>query len=267
MLDPITTLSTSTQTILITGGNGYIAKSLRKALDNNYNITYITRQDFDLTDRVSTDEWFRGKHFDVVIHTAVKGGNRLQQDNGDVFYQNLQMFYNLYYNRHRFNKFIHFGSGAELGQPSTPYGLSKKIINDIIQSELGFYNIRIFGVFDENELDTRFIKSNIKRYINKESITIYQNKHMDFFYMKDLVFLVDHYIKENHLPKVAECSYNEKYTLLDIANIINQLSNYKVPIEQFDSIIGDSYIGMTIPNLEFLGLKQGIKEVYNKLYI
>jgi len=265
MLDPITTLNANPKTILITGGNGYIAKSLSKALGNKYNVTSITRKDFDLTNKEATDKWFKRKYFDVVIHTAVKGGNRLQQDNGDVFYQNLQMFYNLYYNRHRFNKLIQFGSGAELGQPTTPYGLSKKIINDIIQSELGFYNIRIFGVFNENELDTRFIKSNIKRYINKKSIIIHQNKHMDFFYMKDLVSLVDYYIKENHLPKIAECSYNEKYTLLDIANIINNLSDYKVPIEQLDFTIGDPYIGVTTPNLEFLGLKQGIKEVYNKL--
>lgn len=254
--------------ILITGGNGYIAKSLSKGLwesSSKLDITLITRQDFDLTDREATNKWFKGKYFDAVIHTAIKGGHRLTPDSGEVFYQNLQMFYNLYYNKHHFNKLIHFGSGAELGQPFTPYGLSKKIINDLIQSELGFYNIRIFGVFDKNELDTRFIKSNIKRYINKEPIIIHQNKHMDFFYMKDLVFLVDYYIKENHLPKVAECSYQEKYTLLDIANIINQLSDYKVPIEQLDFAIGDSYIGVTTPDLKFLGLKQGILETYHKL--
>ena len=146
--------------ILITGGNGYIAKSLAKGL-NQHNITTITRQDFDLTDIESTNKWFKNKYFDVVIHTAVKGGSRLKQDTGDTFYQNLQMFYNLYYNKHCFGKFIHFGSGAELNSPTDPYGLSKKIINELIKPEPGFYNIRIFAVFDENELDTRFIKTNI----------------------------------------------------------------------------------------------------------
>ena len=42
--------------ILITGGNGYIAKALAKGL-SQYNITSITRQDFDLTDRESTNKW------------------------------------------------------------------------------------------------------------------------------------------------------------------------------------------------------------------
>jgi UDP-glucose 4-epimerase len=251
--------------ILITGGNGYIAKSLSKALSNKYNITSITRQDFDLTDREATDKWFQNKYFNVVIHTAIKGGSRLKQEDGNDFYQNLQMFYNLYYNKSRFGKFIHFGSGAELGQPNTPYGLSKKIINDICNTENNFYNIRIFAVFDENELDTRFIKANIKHYLNKEPITIHQDKLMDFFYMEDLITLVKHYIEENHLPKVAECSYTKKYSLLNIANIINNLSNYKVPIKQLDSTTGQPYIGKTYTNLSYIGLEQGIKEVYNKL--
>ena len=91
--------------ILITGGNGYIAKSLSSKLDN---ITSITRKDFDLTDRKATNDWFYNKYFDVVIHTAVKGGSRLIKDGADVCYQNLQMFYNLLNNKHCFNKLIHF---------------------------------------------------------------------------------------------------------------------------------------------------------------
>ncbi len=254
--------------ILITGGNGYIAKSLSRELwkgSSRPNITIITRNDFDLTDRIATDKWFKDKYFDIVIHTAVKGGNRLKQETGEDFYQNLQMFYNLYYNKHCFNKFIHFGSGAELGQPSTPYGLSKKIINELIQPELGFYNLRIFAVFDENELDTRFIKGNIKRYLNKEEILIHQNKLMDFFYMGDLVKLIKHHINENHLPKVIECSYRKKHTLLDIANIINQLDTYEVPIKILDSTLGSSYVGNSTPDLSLIGLEKGIKKIYNKI--
>lgn len=253
--------------ILITGGNGYIAKSLVKGL-KNHNITTITRQDFDLTDRKSTDKWFNGKHFDVVIHTAVKGGSRLKKDDNEVLSQNLQMFYNLYYNKTWFDKFIYFGSGAELGSPSNPYGLSKKIINDLIKYEHGFFNIRIFGVFDENELDTRFIKANIKKYLNKEPIIIHQNKFMDFFYMEDLVSLVNMYVLGNpytSLPKISECSYRESITLLDIADMINELDTYKVPINVINPGIGASYSGNNTPNLKLIGLKQGLKTTFNKL--
>ena len=73
--------------ILITGGNGYIAKSLSDGLwrgMNRHHITSITRNDFDLTDREATNKWFEDKYFDVVIHTAVVGGSRLHNDNADV---------------------------------------------------------------------------------------------------------------------------------------------------------------------------------------
>jgi GDP-L-fucose synthase len=251
--------------ILITGGNGYVAKSIYLVLKNKYDVVSISRKDFDLTNKEATTQWFKNKFFDVVIHTAIKGGSRLQQDEGDVFYQNLQMFYNLYYNKHCFGKFIHFGSGAELNNPSDPYGLSKKIINELIKPEPGFYNLRIFAVFDENELDTRFIKNNIKRYINKEEIIIHQNKLMDFFYMEDLIKLIKHYITEKYPPKVAECSYVRKYSLLDIANIINNLSSHKVPIKILDSVKGKPYIGSTYKDLPYIGLKQGILNTYNNL--
>lgn len=257
--------------VLITGGKGYIAQTLSRELkksDLELDITLITRKDFDLTDRESTNKWFDGKHFDTVIHTAIKGGSRLKADEGDIFYQNLSMFYNLYYNKSHFNKFIHFGSGAELGTPSDPYGLSKKIINDLIKYEHGFFNIRIFGVFDENELETRFIKSNIKRYLKKQPIIIHQNKKMDFFYMKDLVKVVKEYIIGNpytSLPKITECSYREKVTLLDVAHIINKLDNYKVPIKLLDSSKCSDYIGNTTPNLSLIGIEKGILETYQKL--
>jgi len=253
--------------ILITGGNGYIAKSLY-SMDIAFEdqIQSITRKDFDLTDRHATNKWFEGKYFDVVIHTAVKGGSRLLVDGGNIFYENIQMFYNLLNNKHCFGKLINFGSGAELGMPSDPYGLSKNIISKIIDNEDNFYNIRIYGVFDENELDTRFIKSNIKRYINKESIEIHQDKLMDFFYMKDLIELVRHFIYKDNLPKNVDCTYDiDTCYLSDIAYIINDLSNYKVEIKVGEGK-GKKYIGDWNPiNINYIGLEQGIKETYKKL--
>ena len=252
--------------ILITGGNGYIATSLY-SMDIAFedNITAITRKDFDLTDRHATDKWFEGKYFDVVIHTAVKGGSRLLVDGGNIFYENIQMFYNLLNNKHCFGKLINFGSGAELGVPNNPYGLSKNIISRIIDTEPRFYNIRIYGVFDENELNTRFIKNNIKNYINKKPIQIHQNKLMDFFYMEDLKKLVKHYIKETHLPKHIDCSYPYHYSLDGIADIINNLSKHKVEIK-VETPGHSRYTGEYTPIISnYIGLEQGIKETYKQL--
>ena len=85
--------------ILITGGNGYIAKSLFTALKDKYNVMSISRYDFDLTDREATNNFFKHRLFDVVIHCAVKGGSRLAEDNGNITDDNLSMYYNLLANK------------------------------------------------------------------------------------------------------------------------------------------------------------------------
>jgi nucleoside-diphosphate-sugar epimerase len=249
--------------ILITGKSGYIARSIHSYLYSKYDITIVGRQDFDLTDQFETLKYFSNKHFDVVIHCAVSGGSRLKPDNWDVLDDNLKMYYNLLNCSNKFKKLIHFGSGAEIYSPETPYGLSKKVIAKSITEKENFYNLRIYGVFDENELDTRFIKANIKRYINKESIQIFENKTMDFIYMKDLINIVEHYINSNDLPKEIDCVYSNNYTLQEIAKIINKLDKHKVDIILLGDKKKSSYIGsFTDLGINYQGLIKGIFNTY-----
>jgi len=251
--------------ILITGGNGYIAKSIYNSLKDKYNITCISRQDFDLTSFKDMNNFFQNKYFDVVIHCAVQGGNRLKQESFKNMDNNLIMYYNLLQHHYYYNKLIHFGSGAETNASETPYGISKKIISNSILETDNFYNIKIFAIFDENELNTRFIKGNIKRYINKEPIVIHQDKYMDFFYMDDLIKLIEHYVVNNNLPKQIDCSYDKQYKLSDIANIINNLDDYKVDIIFEQENVALPYCGKLNNLLNFIGLEQGIINTYNKI--
>ena len=253
--------------ILITGGNGYIAKGLYNGLKDKYDITLITRKDLDLTNGEATTQWFKNKYYDVVIHCAVTGGSRLKADTFKDMDGNLCMYYNLLQCQLHYDKFIHFGSGAELSQKDTPYGLSKHVIRQSILEKNKFYNIRIFAIFDENEWETRFIKTCIKKYINKEPMLL-QNKKMSFFYMKDLITLVDHHIitYPYSLIKESSCAYVNSTSLLDIANFINELDNYKVPIYMDTQISEDYESNYNAPyGLKYIGLKQGIVETYNKI--
>ena len=253
--------------ILLTGSSGYIAKSIYSNLQKKYEITCINRDTFDLRDQSKVSNFFLHKAFDAVIHTAYTGGNRLIKDNQDIFESNILMFNNLLLNKHRFSKFISFGSGAETYHNNTPYASSKREIADIISNTSNFYNLKIYAVFDENELDQRFIKSSLIRYIKKQPIIIHQDKYMDFFYMTDLCKLVDYYICDSNknLPKLSECSYKDKYLLSDIANIINNLSTYKVPIIIEKEGIAQEYIGKECPDMNFEGLEKGIQSTYSQL--
>jgi UDP-glucose 4-epimerase len=252
--------------ILITGGNGYIAKSIANSLWEKYHIISPGRQELDLLDSKSVDTFFEGKYFDVVIHTATVGGSRLKEEDETVSFYNLIMFYNLIRKKDQFSKLISFGSGAEFKLDYTPYGFSKKIINKLIHKHDNFYNLRIYAVFDEKEKDTRFIKSNIQRYINNQPMVVHQDKLMDFIYMPDLISIVEYYITHTDLSKEVDCIYDDPYSLSSISKQINNLSANKVPINIEDPLPGQNYIGTysELP-IAFIGLEQGIKNVYNKL--
>lgn len=253
--------------VLITGANGYVGKSIATYLNSKqYHVTSLTREDFDLSSPDLTRNFFQNKYFDVVIHCAISGGSRLVQDSPDIMDLNLMMYYNLLKNHSNFDKLINLGSGAEIHLANTPYGLSKHVIRTSIIGRDNFYNIRIFNVFDQNELNTRFIKTSIMKYINKKEIEIFSNKRMDFFYMKDLFELINYYIVNKKPPKEIDCCYSKTYSLMEIAQLINSLDSYSVPITLKSTIDSQHYSGIFYDlGLKFIGLEKGIQEMYSAL--
>lgn len=252
--------------ILITGKKGYIASSLNSSLKEDYEVYAVGRDELDWSNTADVNQWFKKKQFDVVIHTAIQGGHRLHNDDVSVLDINLKMYYNLLAHSDKYARFINIGSGAELFNTNFPYGLSKYVIKQSITNKENFHNLRVFAVFDENELPTRFIKANILRYINKENMIIFSNKRMDFFYMKDFIKIIRKYIEDNNLPKDISCTYEQTYYLSEISNFINTLDSYKVKIDIQSDSYGIDYCG-NYDNIyvKFDGLFNGIQSVYEKL--
>jgi len=218
--------------VLITGTNGYIGNQLTKKLQGN--ITCINRQICDLTNTTAVDNFFNEKYFDIVIHCAMVGGSRLKIDTDNVFYDNVLMFLNLVKNRNSFGRLIHFGSGAQYRTKNylnEGYGCSKRIIASIINELDEFYNIVIYGLFDENEISTRFIKSCVNSCLNNNKIEVHENKVMDFFHMDDLVTVVEHYINDKGPNKSIECCYDKRMTLKDIAYKIRDICKSDVDVD------------------------------------
>jgi len=255
--------------ILITGGNGYVGGSLYNGLLDEFDVTKISRSDFDLRDISSMFTFFENKYFDVIINCASDGGSRLKEDGWDVLVNNIGIFYNLIHCSDHFGKLINFGSGASVYDFLNPYGLSKLVIEKTISTHPKLYNINIFAVFDENELDGRFIKTSIRNYMNNEPIEIFKNKRMDFIYMPDFISIIKYYILNDNPPKEIDCTYSETKTLVDIADMINDLGDHKVNVLRTGYAAPhycENYHGTYTPiNLNYIGLEQGIKNVYNSL--
>ena len=58
------------KTIIITGGNGYIASLVSEALEGHYHIIKMTRKEADFKDPKQVYDWLKGQNFDYLFHTA-----------------------------------------------------------------------------------------------------------------------------------------------------------------------------------------------------
>ena len=270
--------------ILITGGSGFVGRNLVKSLKEDNEIFYPSSKDLDLTNSKSVDNYFRNKYFDWVIHCAIKGGKRVKKDSPYTTYDNLSMFFNLMRNRDRYNQLINFSTGAEFDRskditgvndvnncfPLDYYGLSKNIISRILKTNPIAYNLRIYGVFGVDEEPDRFFRSNILRSKNGDPIEIHQDRYFDFIYIEDLILVIKHYLttKKELLPIELDLVYSHKNKLSDIAGLFPGLNQIQIQSRKRDK----SYLGSAVknistldPNLNFIGLKEGIKKVYNAL--
>ena len=204
--------------ILITGGNGNLAKIIHKHLSSEFDITCITRKDFDLLNLQELTNYLSEKNFDILIHTAISGGRRTKEENGDVVYENLLMFENLMKFSDKFKLIINFDSGAiydrstdiycrneseELNVPSDYYGFSKYLIYKRSLQYDNVVNFRIFNIFHVNEESNRFIKSCFLAKKNGTNVTIFQDKYFDFMYEDDFIKVIKYYLDyySENLPK------------------------------------------------------------------
>lgn len=268
--------------ILITGGNGNIAKMIKHNLSDEFDITCITRKDFDLLDSNSVFNYLSNNDFDILIHTAITGGRRTKEENGEVVYQNLIMFENLIQFADKFKLIINFDSGAIYDRstdinvrkenelytiPKDYYGFSKYLIYKRSQQYDNMINFRIFNIFHANEEKDRFIKACFTAKKEGTKVTIFQDKYFDFVYEDDFIKILKYYINSvsEKLPKTINISYETKYKLSEIAEMIIS----KELIEVQDSSLKYNYCGdgsvLHLLDINLDGLEKSIKKYEMKI--
>lgn len=261
--------------ILITGGNGNIAKIIRKnLLSTNYEITNLSRNHLNVLKLEDIEKYLDENKFDVLVHTAIMGGRRTKEENGDVTHNNLLMLENLLKFSDKFKMIINFDSAAIYDRstdilnrkeidiftiPTDYYGFSKYVIYQRSLQYSHFYNFRIFNIFHINEEPDRFIKSCFLAKKNGTNVTIFEDKYFDFVYEDDFVQIIkyyfDHLENQSCLEKTINICYQEKYKLSTIANmILNNPSQINVLAKSPTNYSGDgsllSSISIKISNLE-----------------
>jgi nucleoside-diphosphate-sugar epimerase len=219
--------------IAITGAGGLIGGYLsRYYTEAGHHVIGTTRQELDLTDTNSVNSFFAAQRYDVVIHTALHGRNRVRStaDNQDIYDVNWLMWQNIAANRSKFGKLINMGSGMEYDpdrnidhadeddityvEPVLPYAKVKNQIARAVLQMPDSYTLRLFGVLHYRDTDRFF--GILKRH---QSITIEQDRKFDYFNLEDLPAVIDLVLNNQIQHKQINCVYEQKYTFSQLAKL------------------------------------------------
>jgi dTDP-4-dehydrorhamnose reductase len=272
--------------ILITGGNGNLANMIKIFLKKSHDIDSPSRSELNILNMSDLEKFLNKSSYDILIHTAISGGRRLQQENGDVTHNNLLMFENILHFADRFKMIFNFDSGAIYDRatdilnkkeddlftiPTDYYGFSKYVIYKRSLAYDNVYNFRVFNIFHVTEENARFVKTCFISKKNKTPITIFEDKYFDFVYEDDFVKIISHYVDncetQENLAKTINISYTQKYKLSDIAKLI--IGDDSIPIEVLNSDLKKNYSGdsskLDAFALHLLGLEESLK-MYESLF-
>lgn len=233
--------------VLITGSSGFIGKNLKEQLGKKYTLYVPNHKELDLLDETATENFFKEKDIDVVIHAAVVGGSRQEEHESKMFYENSRIFFNIVRNKKRFKKMIHFGSGAEYDKrypivkvkeedfdrrvPIDDYGYCKYVFSKYIENFNNIVNLRIFGLFGKYEdYKYRFISNALCKNILNLPITINQDVYFDYVYINDFIRIVDFFITHDVKQKFYNIGTGKTINLIALAKKINSIATNKSEI-------------------------------------
>ena len=272
--------------ILITGGNGFIGRNLNEYLSKKHHITSIDIGDLNLMNSDAVDDYFLDKEFDVLVHTAVIGGNRKILNNPNILKNNLRMFFNIIRNKNHFGKMIFIGSGAEYDKsrdlkdvkeedfgknvPDDDYGFYKYLCSKYIENLDDVISLKVFGVFGKYEdYKTRFISNIICRTIFDLPVEINQNAVFDFIYIEDLCKIIEYFIENKARYKFYNIGSEKHYNLLGIVEKIKKISGkdfeikIKNPGMNKEYTCNNSKLREELKDFRFTEIETSIKELYD----
>lgn len=270
--------------ILLTGSGGFVGKNLKEYFEGKYNILCPRSFELDLTDFESVKNFFSDNKIDFVIHCASTGGVRDCIDPATCEADNLKMVKNILDAKNQDTKLLLFGSGAayaknqelhkvkesQIGDvtPQDQYGKSKMHIAQLAQSREDMLCLNIFACYGKYEKETRFPTYAVMQNLKKEPIVINQNVIFDYLYINDLCKIVDSFITQFPKHRVINVTPTKSVSLLEIAQTVNKISGYEVPVTfkakglNFEYTGDNSVLLEELTDFKFTTIEEGLKELF-----
>lgn len=273
--------------ILLTGSGGFIGSHLKEYLQPKCNLFTPRSFELNLLDKLSVKKYIETNKINFIIHSA-SCGVRITADATieDVAKPNLEMFNNLADCVNPNCPMITFGSGAEYDKsrplqkikedefgksiPKDPYGYSKYLISKEIEKRENILNLRIFGIYGQGEDVSRVTSCIINDNLNNRPITLNQNVVFDFIWIDDFCRIVEYFIKNPTNEKFINVSPSESIQIVDIANIVNDFSDFKSEIIIKNKGLNKEYTANNsrllsqIGQFKFTSYSNGINKLYKQ---
>lgn len=274
--------------ILITGSGGFIGKNLKEFLQDRYNLFTPRSFELNLLDENAIKEYLAKNEIDIVIHSAAYGARISENDlMEEVGQKNILMFQNLAKNLLSQAFMINLGSGAEYDKsksltkikeeefgnstPKDPYGYSKYVISKEIENNKNIINLRLFGVYGKYENESRFITYAINQNLNKKPIEINKNVVFDYLFIDDLCKIIEKFIENRPSQRFLNVIPTQSIDLIEIAQIITQISDFKSEIIIKKDGLNNEYTGdnskllRALGGFSFTSYDEGIKILFEYL--
>ncbi|TGU70052.1 NAD(P)-dependent oxidoreductase [Geomonas terrae] len=272
--------------VLVTGGSGFVGRSIVAALSGRYRVLAPGRAEVDFTDDAAVDAFFKKSDIDVIIHAATRPGHRNAADPTGVLYANTRMFLNLARNAARVERFILLGSGSEYdvrrnlsrvpedafgaSLPLDEGGLSKYVASAYMERFPGqMVNLRLFGVFGAHEDWTiRFISNAICKTLFDLPITLRQNRRFDYLFADDLMPVLEHCIENPMRHTAYNVTPDRSVELLELAELVRARSGKDLEVLVAQPGMGLEYTGdnarlhRELPGLSFTPMVEAVDRLY-----
>lgn len=269
--------------ILLTGKTGFIGRNIQEMNNGKDEWFAPNSRELDVSNEAQLGHYILKHKISKIVHTAVFNHHNFAPQ--EELYRNVQMTMNMHKVASAVDRVIILGSGAEYAKeydivkvkeeeigkhiPTSVYGLSKYLQQMIIGQSANLYNLRLFGVYGPYEdWKKRFISNLCCKAMFDLELTIRQNARFSYLSVADLVTSIDIVL---HSPKIQYHDYNvvpiDSISLLEIANMVNDIAEKKLPIRLFEPGFQKEYTGsgerfQTEFSPCFQDYKTGIAQLY-----
>ncbi len=249
--------------ILLTGSSGFIGTHITKQFSKKHTIIpYDKRNGQDILDQKKLEQHMKG--VDLVIHLAALLNQAESWDKSEAYFTtNVFGTYTVLTaaKNMQVKRVIYLSSAAVYANTLTPYGLSKKLGEELCRMFRDSMDITILRPFNlygpgQNDAYNYVIHTFVKQLKKNEPIVIFGDgkQSRDFLFIDDFISLLEKIIV---LPPVAgpiDIGTGKEITIRSLAQLLGEILDKKVTITSLPKRVEPYRSQANIKQLQKLGI-------------